>query len=453
MSTSRWQRQQGQISAPDTRVLRAGGFLDGALVVAILEADPEEPASVWVTVATDDEQRVAVLGPDGQSVVPGPPLPELAEALAQECQGGVTFGDVVAVAWPEDEPEDPFEPHLDVTSVPERTVVLLPGGRDGAERLATTLGITVHAVLGERAEDTDDSDDPEVGATSNASSGATEPVSTDEDPVDAAMPVAVLLVDAPGVEELDLTAEAPAAVVLERRTVYPAVTAVRGAVHTHVWGLERAVVPIAGVAPDFAEQVLGHEALADGVLAALPDADREQVLGALRGDGLAPLVTALGLPEDLVEPLNGFLDGETEAADVPGVQELEPVGLSELVRRRARTAADDARLAAQQAREDTRERAQQAAEDARRRAQRAADDARTGVAAFADAAEEPARTWAPYALAAVETVVGAALWRRASRPETGRAWAVVGKVTAGVLWAGALANVGAAVWPRLRGED
>ncbi|UFU07195.1 hypothetical protein [Ruania halotolerans] len=449
MSTSTsWQRHQGQITAPDARVLRTAGFLDGALVVAILEADPEEQAAVWVSVATDPEQRVAVLGPDAETVIPGPPLQELAEALAQECQGTAIFGDVIAVNQPEGETEDPFEPHLDVTSVPERTVVLLHGGRESAERLATSLGATVHAVLGEV---------PELGEDSDRSEGAGSadtpetPETADRESIDRHA-IAVLLVDAPGVEELDFTGQAWPAVVLERRTMYPAVTAVNGAAHTHVWGLERAIIPGGGVAPAFAEQVLGHEALADGVLAALPDADRDRVLHALRGPELAPLVGALGLPQDLVEPLTAFLDGETDATDVPGAQELEPVGLSELVRRRARLAADDARNAALQAREDARERTQHATEDAWRRAQQAAEDARTGVAAFADAAEQPARTWGPYALAAVETVAGAVLWRRSSRPGTKRGWAVTGKVAAAVLFSGALANVGAAVWPRLRGE-
>src|SRR5690625_7189104 len=88
---SMWQRTSGQVDAPASRVHRSTGFLDGAQVVARLEYDPQDPTSAWVTVAVDEENRVAVLGESGTEVVPGPPLGELVTALDQEVQGVVTF--------------------------------------------------------------------------------------------------------------------------------------------------------------------------------------------------------------------------------------------------------------------------------------------------------------------------------------------------------------------------
>ncbi|WP_159621196.1 hypothetical protein [Ruania rhizosphaerae] len=402
MSTSTsWHRCQGQITAPEQQVLRAAGFLDGALVVAILEADPEEPTTVTVTVATDDEQRVAVLNESLTSVIPGPPLTELVEALAAECQGRALFGDVTA--GDDDDDEDPFEPHLDIASVTERAVILTPATGEELDDLATDATMSVYAL-------------PLVGGS------------------------AVLVEDVAGIDDLGLREGRLPAVVLEQRTVRAALCVVGASSAQHVWGLERATIPDGHLAESFAEQVLGLDLLLDQVEEAWPG-DRARLRAALLSEvQFADVLGSLGLDEEAVQ-LTRFLEGETTASEVEGAQLIEPLTVSEQVRRRAHVAAEDARRAAHQAREDARTRAHQAAEDAR-----------TGMTAFADAAEEPVRTWAPYVVAGVETAIGGLIWHRASRPGTRQGWAIAGKVTAGVLWGGAVANVVAAVWPRVRGE-
>lgn len=83
-----------------------------------------------------------------------------------------------------------------------------------------------------------------------------------------------------------------------------------------------------------------------------------------------------------------------------------------------------------------------------------ADDARASAAAFADAAEEPVRTWAPYAAAGADLLVGALLWRRSGRAiREGRPMSAGAKVVRGVsvlLFAAAATNVVAAVVDRRR---
>ncbi|UFU03529.1 hypothetical protein LQF12_02650 [Ruania suaedae] len=402
MSTSTsWQRCQGQILAPEQQVLRAAGFLDGALVVAILEADPEEPTVVSITVAVDEQSRVAVLDESLAGVIAGPPLAELVEALATECRGRAQFGDLIATC--EEREDDPFEPHLEIASVTERAVVLTPATGEALEDLATDAGTTLDAL-----------------ALPNRSAALVEDVAT--------------------IDELGLRGARLPAIVLERRTVRAALTVLGETEGQHVWGLERATIPDGRVAESFADELLGQGALLEAVSRTWPGVDRARLRAALGGDVNFEEVLAALETGAAAGALARFLEGDVAAADVEGVEQIAPVPIAELVRRRAHVAAEDARRAAQQARED-----------ARRRAQQAAEDARTGMTAFAEAAEEPVRTWAPYVAAAVDVAVGTLIWRRAARPGTRPGWATTGKVTAGILWGGAAANVVAAVWPRVRG--
>src|SRR5690625_6458267 len=112
-SSSGWRRCAGLVSTSTPIAARAGAFLDGALVVALVESDPDAPYSVAVTVAVDEERRVAVLSASRTEIVPGPPLGELAEALAAECQGLVGVEDPVARRADAPDTEDPFRPGRD----------------------------------------------------------------------------------------------------------------------------------------------------------------------------------------------------------------------------------------------------------------------------------------------------------------------------------------------------
>src|SRR5690625_607370 len=107
-SASGWRRCAGLGSTATPSAARAGGFLDGALVVARVESDPDAPYSCAVTGAGDEARRVAALPTSRSRLVPGPPLGELAEALAAECQGLVVFEDIAAEGADAPDTEDPF---------------------------------------------------------------------------------------------------------------------------------------------------------------------------------------------------------------------------------------------------------------------------------------------------------------------------------------------------------
>lgn len=435
---STWQRTSGQVDAPASRVHRSTGFLDGAQVVARLEYDPQDPTSAWVTVAVDEENRVAVLAEGGADVVPGPPLAELVTALAHEVQGVVTFAEETARALPpgegdEDEDDDPFDPQIGIVVVADRALVCTTADRDGLERLATEADSTLQAVP-------------------------------------ASFGHVILVEDGPAVGDLPLGQLRSPAVVLQQTADYPALGVTGEDEYQHVWGLQDAVVPLdAPAAQAFADDLLGVGALTAQLLAAVPGADADRVRqGIESGSGPLDVLPGLVTDEALATALDGFLAGRSVTADLEAVLMVEPVLLGEAMRRRAQEAADDARRAAEDARraasqaaEDTRRRAQEAAEEARRRAQHAADDARrmaddarASAVAFADAAEEPVRTWAPYGAAAVDLVVGALLWRRSGRArragEPMRAGAKVVRGVSVLLFAAAATNVVADVINRRR---
>src|SRR5699024_2937937 len=117
--------------APESRVRRVSGFLEGAQVIAQLEFDQQEPDSLWVSVAIDADCHVAVLDDAGTAAVPGPPLQELALALAQECQGNVTFDETTHGGSQDAEgEEDPFDPQIGIVVVAERAVVRTTADRE-----------------------------------------------------------------------------------------------------------------------------------------------------------------------------------------------------------------------------------------------------------------------------------------------------------------------------------
>src|SRR5699024_748971 len=313
-------RTSWQVDAPASRVHRSTGFLDGAQVVARLEYDPQDPTSAWVTVAVDEENRVAVLGESGTEVVPGPPLGELVTALAQEVQGVVTFADQTARALPpgegdEDEDDDPFDPQIGIAVVADRALVCTSAGAEGLARLGT-------------------------------------PADTAGQVLPVAFGHAVLVDDGPAVGDLPLGGRGAPAVVLQQTADYPALGVSGADEYQHVWGLQAAVVPLrAPAAEAFADANLGIGALTGQVVAAVPGADLAGVREGIES-GSGPLDVLPGLlPGDPVAGvLSDFLAGRAGVADLADVATIEPVLLGEVVRRRAQEAADDARRAAEDAR-------------------------------------------------------------------------------------------------------
>src|SRR5699024_171957 len=388
---STWQRISGLIEAPESRVQRVRGFLEGAQVIAQLEYDPQEPDSLWVSVATDAETHVAVLDDGGTSPVPGPPLQELALALAQECQGEVTFDETTHGAAQDSEgDEDPFDPQIGIVVVAERAVVRTRADHAGIEELATHAQSALLAVPDERGH-------------------------------------LLLIQDGPAVGDLPLEHLEYPALVLQHAADYPALSVVHGnEEHQHVWGLTAQVVPDGSAsAREFADATLGLGLLVEQIRTALPGLSQPQVRTAVeQSSDAAGAVNVLGLSPELTTEVREFLLGQRPGDDAAGALWIEPLSAGEDVRRRAQEAADEARRAAGNAADDTRRRAQDAVDDARRIAEdawrrtddvwRRAEGARTH-SGFGPGAEEPARKWAPYLLAGAAAVGVALLWRQRSR--------------------------------------
>lgn len=436
---STWQRISGLLQAPESQVQRASGFLQGAKVVARLEFDPQEADSLWLCVAVDEEARVAVLADDDQSLVAGPPLRELALALAQECQAAVTFDRETAHGDDEPGEEDPFDPQIGIVVVAERAVVRTAGDLESLEELATRAQTPLLAAGDEHG-------------------------------------YVLLIQDGPAVAELPLEEMHRPVVVLQHAGDYPALSVVNGAEeYQHVWGLRDEVVPAGSPrAAEFADETLGLGLLAELVRSALPHMSTDQVHTALTESSDAPgAIEALGLSLGLAGQVREFLLGQRPAEDVDGAFDVEPLSVGESVRRRAQAAADDARKAAGHAADDTRRRAQDAVDDARRIAEdawRRTDDAWRWAddvwrraehpnwqAANADSREELLQQSVPYLAGATQTVLAAVTWRAAGRrrrrgaPATARDKAL--RVVSVLLWAAAAANVTAATAYRLRRRD
>lgn len=433
---STWQRISGLIDAPDSRVQRARGFLDGAQIIARLEFDPQEPSSGWISIAVEQDNHVAVLADDGQSVTSGPLLSELALALAQECQATVTFDRETVHAPPDDasSDQDPFDPRIGIVVVAERALVRITGDLESLEDLATRAQSTLLAAPTETG-------------------------------------YLLLIEDGPAVAELPLAEAGSPAIVLQHAPDYPALSVVNGAEeYQHVWGLTAQVVPAGSpAAQEFADETLGLGLLLELVGAVVPDARGDQVREAVtEASGAPDAVAVLGLNAGLSVQARQFLLSELRGSQVDGAFEVEPLSVGEYVRRRAQQAADEARLAAGTAADDTRRRAQDAVGDARRLAEgawrrtddvwRRADEVwrwgEEGSGNPSGLAEEMLQQGVPYVAAGAEVLLGGLLWRGAGRgPRRGRPMGRGAKVLRGasvLLWAAAGANIAAATAYRIR---
>jgi hypothetical protein len=382
--TSDWQRRSGLVTGTTGRVDRARGFLEGALVIALVESEPENPDAVGITIATDADDRVAVVDEARTGVVAGPTLTELAEALAATCGGEVIFDDLV---FGEDEPSehssDPFDPEIDIDAayVPDRAVVY------------------TRATIGE------------LGALVSA--------------VDMPVLVAphgeghlVLVTDGPALSAVDWSDALKPALVVEQGAAYPAVAILDGdSAYVHTWDLDVWQVPsepaAAAVAHDLADAALGLGGLTAQITALLPEADAGAVRAALEtpGSGPAELIAALGLPADLV----GYLGHGADLPSLEGAKVLQPDGFGQAFARAVTDAQAQMTESVREHAEQVRERAElmrERAEAARVRAESAFDAAET----FTEEVVVPIRqSWWTPAVAALEASGGLLALRRAGR--------------------------------------
>lgn len=381
--TSAWQRRSGLVTSTAGRADRARGFLEGALVISLIEIEPDNPDSVVVTVATDADDRVAVVDEDRRAVTSGPTLTELAEALAAAC-GYVMFDDLVAGEEDESEdPSDPFDPEIDVVSayVPDRSVVYSRATVDELGALASAIDMPVLVAPHHEGH-------------------------------------LVLVSDGPALSAVDWSDALKPALVVEQGAAYPAAAIVAGdSAYVHTWDLEVTMVPsepaAAAVAKDLADSVLGIGGLTTHITALLPEADTAAVRAALEtnGSGPADLIAALGLPEVLV----GYLAHGADTPDLPDAKILQPNGFGQAFARAVTDAQAQMTESVREHTEQMRERAdhvRERAEAARARAESAFDAAET----FTEEVVVPIRqSWWTPALAALEASAGALLLRRAGR--------------------------------------
>lgn len=382
--TTDWQRRSGLVTGTGGRVDRARGFLEGALVIALLESEPDNPDAVAITIATDAEDRVAVVDDARTAITGGPTLTELAEALAATCGGEVFFDDVV---FGEDEPSehssDPFDPEIDIDAayVPDRAVVY-------TRATLGQLGSLVSAV-----------DMPVLVAPHR----------------DGHL---VLVTDGPALSAVDWSDALKPALVVEEGAAYPAVAILDGdAAYVHTWDLDVLQVPsepaAAAIARDLADATLGVGGLTAQIAALLPEADATAVRAALEtaGSGPAELIAALGLPADLV----GYLAHGADLPTLEGAKVLQPDGFGQAFARAVTDAQAQMTESVREHAEQVRERAEivrERAEAARVRAESAFDAAET----FTEEVVVPIRqSWWTPAVAAVEATAGLLLLRRAGR--------------------------------------
>jgi hypothetical protein len=400
MTAAAWRRLSGMVTGAAETADRIRGFLDGAGVVAVVEHGPEDPTRVGVTVAVDPDHRVAVVpdgGRDGE-VVAGPPLPELAQMLAQTVDGEVAFDGGVTAGIPAevadeddgaDADTDPFHPEIDVSAAfqPDRAVVLVKADPAELAALATAVGVPVVAA-------------PYLdGQLVLVSEGA---------------PLAVI----------DWPSAVQPALAVEQGAAYPSVAVVAdGCIHRHTWDTAIAVVPEAGaeaLAP-FVDSTLGTGALVRGIMSLVPSAEPTGVRAAIEGTRAAPdrLVAALGMPVEASEFLRH--DGGTPA--LPGARVHRPDGI---IDEWARAVSDAVTDASTQMSESVRERGEHVRESVREHSEHVrdrAEQARVRAESAFDAAEAftedvvlPARrTWWTPAVAATELTLGVLALRRSTR--------------------------------------
>jgi hypothetical protein len=468
MTSASWHRRSGLVTSVDGGAGRARGFLEGAMVVAVVETEPEYPDAVTVTLAVDQQDKVAVVDDARTAIVAGPSLLDLAQRLAEACGGRVTFDEVVVGTEPEpsEDHSDPFDPEIDVASayVPDRSLVFTRAdvAQIGELAVAVDRPVLVAPVLDGRL---------------------------------------ALVSDGPALSAVDWPLALQPALVVEQGAAYPAVAVIEdGASHIHTWDADATTVPsaadLAAVVRPLAEDVLGPGALVAEIGGMFPDADVAAVRRAIDGPGAGPaaLIEALGFPQALV----GFLGHGADVPQLDGAKLLQPDHFghafarvvtdasaqmteimreqAEQMRERAEHRAEHVRERAEQRAEHVRERAEQQAEHMRERAEAAriraeqqaehmrerAEAARLRAEAALDAAETfneevvvpIQQSWLTPAVAAVEAGAAAFLLHRSRRGGRVGTGATAGDRVAGVFGAlllvGAVANSVRFLAPRLK---
>ena len=300
----RWNRTEGVLVAPGTRPEDVAARLREDAVVARLEWYPSTPHLVSLTLLSDAEGRVAVTPPSRGGVVPGLGVSELAEGVARALSADVTIGPASFDALPDD---------VELPQVPtggsaaSRTVVLTPLSAYMVPLQATLLErpLAVATVPGlDRRIVMYTGEGAELGT-----------FGWDEESLPA-----LVLASSNG----DLSVRAIPTGETEDDAVFS-----WGMSSQYVWG---GVDEPGPALTSLVGELLTDSTDASVIAEAVPGADPEATAAAIAtpgAEGLAALVTALGLPEWV----DGVLTGRLAPAEVPGVVVHEPRGLSNAVGR------------------------------------------------------------------------------------------------------------------------
>lgn len=408
-----WRRSTGIVLSRSGHAFRAAGFLDGAQVPAWIESDPEAPDSVLVTVAVDRQGLVATLGADGERIVAGPALADLAQAIADDVHGEVSFPGATATAEEAGAPDsgpDPFEQYLDVDAAyaPDRAVVFVRTGAAGVIALATAVDQRVYT----------------------------------RDHLDGQL---VLIADGPSLTSVEWPEMLVPALLVEQGAAFPALTVITGDGEPHVrtWDVRITQVPdlppASGVHA-FLDTTIGDGALVRELMRLFPAVEPTGLRAALTGPGAGPtrLLAALDLPADAA----AFLTHDRQADELDDATPVDPDTLTESLRRAMSGAVSGASVTMTETAEVMRQRA----ESMRLRAETVFDAAET----FTEEVVLPARqSWVTPSLAVAEGVLGALAIRRARR---GGGLGVVAGVIGAVLLTDAGVNLAIAAAPLLRGD-
>lgn len=304
-TTSRWNRTDGVVIAPAQDPATLEAALRERGVVARLEWYPATPHLVGLTLLTDSEGRVAVTPPARGGVVPGPRVAELTEDLAHALTGAVTIGpasfdDLGDQELPEPQaPEGASTRSVVISPLSAYTVPLQATLLERSLAVASAPGLDRRIIMytGEGAE---------LGA-----------FGWDAD----ALPAVILTADA---EDLSVRAVATVEDEEEDEAIYSWSMTSR-----YVWGSVDEPGP---ALRHLVDELLTDSTDASLITASVPGADAEAVTKALEmtgEEGMAAMVTALGLPEWVEQVLTGRL----APAEVPGAVVHEPRGLSNAVGR------------------------------------------------------------------------------------------------------------------------
>lgn len=394
-----WRRRTGIVTATGRRATRVTAFLDERKILSIVESHDAAFESLHLTIATDDQDRVATFTADG-TIAGGPELEEFAQNLANHVDGEVSLRDQTWVGeGVRAHASDPFEQSLgaDIAAFADRAVVFTRASEQGLIDIASQVEDVIYA----------------LGHLDGH---------------------ALAITEGPILTTLQWEEDTRPALIIEQGAASPSVTVVPIAVdsaadpHAFIWGSIWRLTPTpileaaqaAGAASSFIDATLGAGAFVRELMKVFPAVEPGAVREAL-SRGLVPFLGAVGLPEEL----RGYLESETEASELPGAEEVHPASFARSVRRVVTEASTTVSERAEAMR--------QRAVAVRTRAETAFDAAEV----FAEEVVLPVRqNWVNPALAISETTLGVLALRKARE---------VGGVAGGVLGAGGVLLLGDAV--------